>query len=207
MKTYLNIILSLMFALSLCNEAQAQLTFDSAGNMAKSAPCPSTSNCFIEKDTPGCDCAICETIICNTDPFCCSVEWDNICVNKAMESCWSKAHIEGEITQGLEFDGAVKAGAHISGASGTITRSFNNLPGGTPITVSRTQAGSYILSFGADVSGRYYQCTIGMADSTAGFSPGSIAVYPNPDNNGNLNVKSYSVSGGLMDNPFFILVY
>ncbi len=37
MKTYLNILLSLMLALSLCNEAQAQLTFDSAGNMAKSA--------------------------------------------------------------------------------------------------------------------------------------------------------------------------
>ena len=207
MKEHLNIVLELTFALFLTGEAQAQLTIEPVGNITIESPCLSTSDCFETKGTPGCDCTICETIVCNADSYCCSGEWDNICVDSAMELCWSKAHVEGEITQGLEFDGVVKAGAHITGASGAITRSFNNLPGGIAITVNRTGDGRYTLSFGTDVSGRFYQCTIGMADASGGFSPGSIIAYPNPDDNTKLQILSFSVSGEYIDNNFFIMVY
>ena len=45
------------------------------------------SNCCFSNDTPGCDNAQCEAIVCANDPFCCDFKWDNACVAEAFHSC------------------------------------------------------------------------------------------------------------------------
>jgi hypothetical protein len=46
-----------------------------------------TSNCCIERGTPGCDDLGCEGVVCAADSFCCDVEWDKFCVDKAIDLC------------------------------------------------------------------------------------------------------------------------
>lgn len=43
--------------------------------------------CFEEHATPGCSDETCCTIVCRQDDFCCDVEWDLFCIDKALESC------------------------------------------------------------------------------------------------------------------------
>ena len=40
-------------------------------------------DCCVSNGTPGCDEPACEAIVCADDPFCCSIEWDGICVGAA----------------------------------------------------------------------------------------------------------------------------
>jgi hypothetical protein len=35
----------------------------------------------------GCDCWHCEDIVCYFDPYCCNVNWDNLCDSAALEMC------------------------------------------------------------------------------------------------------------------------
>lgn len=46
-------------------------------------------NCciFTGNSTPGCDNPFCCHVVCNFDPFCCDVEWDDLCVGFAFEIC------------------------------------------------------------------------------------------------------------------------
>ncbi|HSQ63739.1 MAG TPA: hypothetical protein VLM85_11020 [Polyangiaceae bacterium] len=37
--------------------------------------------------TPGCDPSGCATAVCNGDPFCCSTDWDSICVGEVVTYC------------------------------------------------------------------------------------------------------------------------
>jgi len=51
-------------------------------------PCgPGNGSCFEPNGTPGCSDASCCDKICALDPFCCDVEWDQICVDMAEQSC------------------------------------------------------------------------------------------------------------------------
>ncbi len=43
-------------------------------------------DCFIANGTPGCDDVACCEAICAADPFCCDVEWDQICADAAAAS-------------------------------------------------------------------------------------------------------------------------
>ena len=36
---------------------------------------------------PGCNDADCCVAVCNLDPFCCTTQWDSICVNGANATC------------------------------------------------------------------------------------------------------------------------
>jgi hypothetical protein len=44
-------------------------------------------SCFAPQPHPGCDDAVCCAAVCDDDPFCCDVEWDNFCVTGANQRC------------------------------------------------------------------------------------------------------------------------
>ncbi len=48
---------------------------------------PPASDCCVPNGTPGCDEQACQDLICGQDPFCCDVEWDQICADAAIEQC------------------------------------------------------------------------------------------------------------------------
>ncbi len=51
-------------------------------------PCgPGAGPCDQPNGTPGCDDVDCCNLICGQDPFCCDVEWDQICADAAIEQC------------------------------------------------------------------------------------------------------------------------
>jgi hypothetical protein len=51
-------------------------------------PTPSSNCCFGRSNPPaGCDDPTCEMTICDFDPFCCEVSWDEICVESANVFC------------------------------------------------------------------------------------------------------------------------
>jgi hypothetical protein len=45
------------------------------------------NDCFEPHDDPGCDNPICESAVCNEDPFCCEETWDANCVDLANTFC------------------------------------------------------------------------------------------------------------------------
>jgi len=47
------------------------------------ANCPGQGDCFVANGTPGCNNASCCQIVCPLDPFCCTTEWDSLCVSGA----------------------------------------------------------------------------------------------------------------------------
>ncbi|MCH8991517.1 MAG: hypothetical protein IIA44_07175, partial [Acidobacteria bacterium] len=52
------------------------------------SPCgPGAGDCCIENGTPGCEDETCCNQICTADPFCCDVEWDDICAADAVFQC------------------------------------------------------------------------------------------------------------------------
>ena len=48
---------------------------------------PGTASCFVAHPTPHCNDAECCSTVCAADPFCCNTSWDQICVNRAWETC------------------------------------------------------------------------------------------------------------------------
>ena len=57
--------------------AEANCTFCGPGN----------GDCFKPNETPGCDDVACCEAVCKIDPPCCELEWDAICVQKALDIC------------------------------------------------------------------------------------------------------------------------
>lgn len=47
----------------------------------------SDSNCFVESTSPGCEDPDCQAAICAEDAWCCTNEWDDLCVAAALEIC------------------------------------------------------------------------------------------------------------------------
>ena len=48
---------------------------------------PGNGDCFEANGTPGCDDTFCCIAVCNLDPFCCDVAWDEICAALAAVVC------------------------------------------------------------------------------------------------------------------------
>ncbi|MCA9251719.1 MAG: S8 family serine peptidase [Phycisphaerales bacterium] len=49
--------------------------------------CPGLGNCFVDNGSVGCNDGACCNQVCNVDPYCCSVEWDDVCATKAVAYC------------------------------------------------------------------------------------------------------------------------
>jgi hypothetical protein len=118
---------------------------------------------------------------------------------------------EGDLEQDVSNAGLAKAGCHVFGITaggGTprVTRSFNHLRNGRPITVSYLGTGIYVVDFGVDVRSRFYQLSLG---NEAGGTPirGGVSVTPRVGVPSALFVDSYTTSGSAIDNNFYLLVY
>ncbi|MCA9290360.1 MAG: hypothetical protein KDA25_04475 [Phycisphaerales bacterium] len=48
--------------------------------------CPGTGDCCAPNGTPGCDDETCCGAVCAIDPFCCDVDWDQVCAEAALAS-------------------------------------------------------------------------------------------------------------------------
>ncbi len=46
-----------------------------------------TSDCCVDNGSPGCDDTTCEATVCGLDSYCCDVEWDFSCADKAAVAC------------------------------------------------------------------------------------------------------------------------
>ncbi|MEE9294181.1 MAG: hypothetical protein V3W34_04330 [Phycisphaerae bacterium] len=64
---------------SICAEIAAAI----CGNPA----CPGEGSCFESNGTPGCDDPVCCNKVCQVNPFCCDVEWDQGCASEAADLC------------------------------------------------------------------------------------------------------------------------
>lgn len=101
--------------------------------------------------------------------------------------------------------GFIWAAAHVTGSTPTVDRYFNNIPGGSAVTVSSISTGTWNVNFGADVSTRFYSISIGNAVNgtpTDGFceaTPGSGI--------GNVFVSCEDFAGNRISNNFFLSVY
>jgi hypothetical protein len=115
---------------------------------------------------------------------------------------------EGNLEQDVANAGLAKAGCHITGGvAPTVSRSYNHLRGGGgTVSVTRLATGTYIVSFGTDISARFYQGTLGnSATGTPSF--GGISTTPAAADPNGIFVQCYNLAGSLIDNSFFIQVY
>jgi hypothetical protein len=127
------------------------------------------------------------------------------------------ANISGDVTQALASDGLVKAACHIDGrGTVTVTRSFNNLAGGTTITANKhldaggnPVTGAYDVHFGADVSDRFHSATLGQPVYDNLFPPvrGGLMVSQVGGLDSELFIRCYDKDGFDVDNEFWLLVY
>ncbi len=60
-------------------------TADFLALLAAWGPCgdPNAGDCCAANGTPGCDDLPCERLVCANDPFCCDIEWDQLCADQA----------------------------------------------------------------------------------------------------------------------------
>jgi hypothetical protein len=49
--------------------------------------CPGQGDCFVPNGSPGCEDGLCCELVCDQDPFCCGVEWDQLCADAAAKLC------------------------------------------------------------------------------------------------------------------------
>lgn len=54
-------------------------------------------DCCSEHGTTGCEDSECQSTVCDIDPFCCFVEWDNICVEEAEDLCGDLCAVSGPV--------------------------------------------------------------------------------------------------------------
>ena len=85
---------ALLAAWGPCGSCPQDLTGDGTVNGADVGlilsywgPCPEDYNCDVPHNGPGCNDAVCEAIVCELDPVCCSTNWDEVCANLAITNC------------------------------------------------------------------------------------------------------------------------
>ena len=102
--------------------------------------------------------------------------------------------------------GLVWAAGHITGATPSVSRSFNNIAGGSAVSVTRASTGIYYVGFGVDVSARHYSISLG--NSASGVpAEGNCSATPRGVDNTQVFVDCYSLAGTSIDNSFFLQVF
>lgn len=70
-----------------CTDEWDQTCADLAQNLCGDDACPGTGGCDVENGTPGCDDTVCCMKVCHLDAFCCDNEWDQLCADRAADTC------------------------------------------------------------------------------------------------------------------------
>ena len=60
---------------------------NACGDYTLDVSCEGCGDCDVANGTPGCSDLSCEDLVCAADPFCCDVEWDQICADAAIAAC------------------------------------------------------------------------------------------------------------------------
>ena len=135
-----------------CCEVDWDQACADGGNLlcAGGDPCglPAAGSCFLINGTPGCDDGGCCDMVCAVDPNCCSVTWDQACIDQAILLCagpvspWviNEIHADpaGDITGDANGDGVR------NGSEDEFVEIYNNTGGDVDIS-------SWTLSDGGSV--------------------------------------------------------
>ncbi|MCH8913180.1 MAG: hypothetical protein IIA33_06380, partial [Planctomycetes bacterium] len=57
------------------------------GQGPKACGDPAAGDCFHDNGSLGCNDTDCCVLVCNLDPFCCDIAWDQVCADLAVENC------------------------------------------------------------------------------------------------------------------------
>jgi len=102
-------------------------------------------------------------------------------------------------------NGFVWAAAHVNGGvTPAVSRSFNNIAGGTAVTVTRIGTGTYEVGFGANVSTRFYGISVGN-ESSATPPAGECSATPRAGNANAVYVNCLNNAGAASDSLNFYL--
>lgn len=102
--------------------------------------------------------------------------------------------------------GFVWAAAHVAGSTSTVTRSFNNIAGGTTPAVTRSAVGRYSVGFGVNVSTRFFSVSRGNASSGTPVD-GICSATPDAGDVDRVYVACDNLAGSATDNSFYLVVY
>ena len=136
-----------------------------------STPCScfTGSNCFVVRPDPGCEDAICESLVCDFDNFCCEFEWDDSCVGYADAFC----NFTGF---DCDFPAATTAEAEACGAD-TNGGCNMDIPAFESISSGDIVAGNYFVDSAADVRDTdWYQFTIDQVSNITWTVHSRVAV-------------------------------
>ena len=120
-----------------------------------------------------------------------------------------KLTVAGDVGQTASANGLVKAAALVNG-SGSIIRSFNNLPGGSGPTVTQPIGpGTYEVNFGANVAQRFFSATPLSSNSTdpGGASDGQVLVSARDGNVNAVFVRTNDSTGTSTNRSFYLMVF
>ena len=70
-----------------CTNSWDQVCVNRAINLCSDCGESTAGSCFATHPTPSCNNAECCAAVCAVDPFCCNTQWDQFCVNEAIEQC------------------------------------------------------------------------------------------------------------------------
>jgi hypothetical protein len=117
---------------------------------------PESGSCVMPHENVGCADATCCTAVCNVDPFCCDVGWDEYCAGGAVETCGIPAPIIQVMGFGTNTNlpGGVAVGpcdlAAFNSATGEWSVYFDGddvgLTGQVIMAASRTAAGDLLIA-------------------------------------------------------------
>jgi hypothetical protein len=103
-----------------CNSHWDSLCVEEAFELCYGCGSPQAGSCFQTHGAPACNDADCCQIVCTLDSYCCTNQWDSLCVSEANQNC--------QVCIGdLNFDNVVNAAdlAVLLGAWGTATWDLN----------------------------------------------------------------------------------
>lgn len=102
--------------------ASAGLLHAASGERVGTCGASSSNDCFEPGSGPGCADLECCQLICSVDPFCCEVEWDEICAGEAVAQCAGcpTPSCDGASAEGEAFGRQINAGCSTGGGSTPI---------------------------------------------------------------------------------------
>lgn len=142
-----------------------------------------TISCFLPHSSPGCNSLACCNGVCAIDPFCCSSEWDALCVDRANATCRSGATcadaiwMNAAIPSSFEFNTATGSVGGFSScadddARATWRRWVSNCSGQVTLSVCTEFAeGQVVLSVFDACSGSELACGANELNADCGFGP------------------------------------
>jgi subtilisin-like proprotein convertase family protein len=150
-------------------------------------------NCDEAHGGPGCSDPVCEALVCSQDTFCCTVEWDQFCVNTALAKCDCGGGTDCAACpeQAIVNDAQVGISGTLFSQCGSgpwVSLAFPIQTGGadvdTVLSVHNTNTGEgdiYVMGGtcdGPDVNDILFTCCCGIMDAPSGVEISNSSGFP-----------------------------